>query len=735
MTRTVPEATDDLGLNLSALDDGSARLASILTRPAEGTAVRGGAGEGDVLRLRSATGAFVACHGRDPGAEANRLLGAALPGRDLPPVLLAIGLSLGYVLDEIDRRSATARVIAIEPEPDGVRWLLSRRDWRAWLTTGRLTLLLGPDYAGVADAWRALDAGAPEPPVIVNPVLARERTHETARALEVARRIVFDARANAEARRRLGSTYLLNTLRNLGAIVGEADVRVLTGRFPNVPAILVGAGPSLDRNVESLRKVGDRALVIAADTALRPLGAHSLVPQIVVTADPTEENARHLILAEPGSPQRRPWLVAEGSVASSSFQISRGKAFTFRIADHEPWPWLRSLGVDCGELRIWGSVLTAAFDLAVKAGCNPIVFTGADLAYTDGRPYCRSTSFEASLPEGDAFGPALDRWSRELMDQFRAATAEDIHGRPTRTAPHLVAFRDWIVEETGRLIDREVVNATGDGILHGRRITQGTVEAALEGRPAPGCLRGVLEDAHRASRSSPAVREAVGAAADAAIPKDLMQRWVHFTSGGARADELAAALSHGADALAGRQHVVSVSSSVVRHLTPGDLGALCETVGRAAVSLTSGSTPASDLELTDAASPFTPPLGPDPLEPMHLTPLVRHVLSPDRIEHEDGHCVRFRFRTVAGQYFSYSPVYARLPLFEDGLALPAPGTLHDEIRRSGGGRYSMWPGGIYFSSSDAADPRTGGHVYHVLVPPYVAFLEQLPASIITRFNL
>jgi hypothetical protein len=55
-------------------------------------------------------------------------------------------------------------------------------------------------------------------------------------------------------------------------------------------------------------------------------------------------------------------------------------------------------------------------------------------------------------------------------------------------------------------------------------------------------------------------------------------------------------------------------------------------------------------------------------------------------------------------------------LYEDGQLLGPPHASHEEIRRSGGGRYSHWEGRLYFSSSDGSDPRTNGRRYEVRAP-------------------
>src|SRR5690606_41571291 len=63
-------------------------------------------------------------------------------------------------------------------------------------------------------------------------------------------------------------------------------------------APIVGAGPSLGANVADLRRLGDRGVIIAADTAVRPLVTAGVPPHIAVAADSSELNARHLTTAD-----------------------------------------------------------------------------------------------------------------------------------------------------------------------------------------------------------------------------------------------------------------------------------------------------------------------------------------------------------------------------------------------------------------------------------------------------
>jgi len=432
------------------------------------------------LDIQTEDGRWLPLHSRrDPVAEADRWLEPCFAKGD-PAAIVIIGLGLGYVLDALERRSPATRVIALEPHQTAARACLERRDWTQWIDSGRLRLLIGPEYDGAAEAWRSLDAGGDAPPVLVHPVLAREFAAAVTAARAVASRIVFNARANADAARQHAKPYLLNTLRNLPVIGREADVSRLAGAFPGTPAVVIAAGPSLDRSVDQLRQVRERAILIAVDTALRPLVTAGIEPHFVVGVDPSPMNATHLAEAVP----RDTWLVAEGSLDPAALAPFGGRSFVFRVADHHPWPWLRSIGVERGMLAAWGSVVTSALDLATRLGCDPIVFTGVDLAFTGDRPYCAGTTWDDEWTRAAVCGQPIHLLWRQAMLRWHLVQTTDLRGRPTTTAPHLLAFRDWLLQQTSAQRGRRFINASEGGILFGERIETIPLARALGASPS-----------------------------------------------------------------------------------------------------------------------------------------------------------------------------------------------------------------------------------------------------------
>ena len=110
----------------------------------------------------------------------------------------------------------------------------------------------------------------------------REHRDAVKQAARLIARTWFGARANQEAKQKNGALYRNNTLRNVRSIAAEADAAVLRDAFGGLPALVIGAGPSLDRNIADIAAHRDRALIIAADTALRPLLAAG-IPVVLYT--------------------------------------------------------------------------------------------------------------------------------------------------------------------------------------------------------------------------------------------------------------------------------------------------------------------------------------------------------------------------------------------------------------------------------------------------------------------
>ncbi len=636
-----------------------------------------------VWRLYEEGRAGVALHSRDAQREADRAAEALL-STGAPDVIVAIGLALGFLADALERRGWRGRLLAIEPLPETAGPMLGRRDWRAWIEDDRFRVLIGPDYAGAADCWRWFSDTASTVPVVVHPVIGRIRPDAVAAGDAVLQRIRFDAGSNAEARRKHGPRYLLNTLRNLPAVASQPDVSALRNAARGLPVINVAAGPSLDSSLPFLQRLQGRAVCIAVDTALRPLLGAGIQPHAVVAVDPSEANGRHLTELPP-CPDT--FLVREGSLDPFAVATFAGRTFFFSVADHHPWPWLRTAGVQGGRLRAWGSVLTSAFDLALVIGADPIFFVGADLSYPEDRPYCRGVTFEEDWRRRERWGtPLVEQW-HEAVGQWKAVEETGVTGAPVRTAPHLVTFRDWLVEQIGRE-NRRIVNAGGAGILRGPGIEQmapSGLERALDGLNAaaahPFRERYERRDPGSAAR---ATRDLARSAAASSTPPAIVAEWRDF------APDLTV------------EGVVDALAEAARRFASDAAG---RTQGPAEPRLVAIETSVDSLRQIAA-----------------VNPLAAMTVPPHRMEVAYTGARMFRFRTTAGAIMCCALRPLDGAVLEDG----APLRRVYDTDQVGQGDYAAFGDAVHFRASDGTDPRTNGRRYELLVPAAVIVLENLP---------
>lgn len=81
---------------------------------------------------------------------------------------------------------------------------------------------------------------------------------------------------------------------------------------------------------------------------------------------------------------------------------------------------------------------------------------------------------------------------------------------------------------------------------------------------------------------------------------------------------------------------------------------------------------------------------------------------------ETGHC--FMAEIPEGFIRLAGDSLKDVKLWEDGVPLAFPESLHEDIRRLGGGRYSVWGQHLYFSASDNSDPFDNGRRYELIFP-------------------
>ncbi len=229
---------------------------------------------------------------------------------------------------------------------------------------------------------------------------------------------------------RFSAVWQNNFAANQQAISRNQGIKPLKGKFQDIPIVLIGAGPSLDRNKEFLHKMADSSILVASDAALKPLLDEGISPSFVVCLDPQPEIANFF----QGIDSRSLNLIAPTIIHPKVLSLWEGKVLFYnKFAPDIPiLTKIQQLTKNIWPLTPGGSVLSIAYDFAFQIGGSPIVFIGQDLSYPEGKGYTSGSIYE-DVEQREIF----------LRESNNIVFEEDIFSQKIPTNKIMSVSRQW----------------------------------------------------------------------------------------------------------------------------------------------------------------------------------------------------------------------------------------------------------------------------------------------------
>lgn len=196
---------------------------------------------------------------------------------------------------------------------------------------------------------------------------------------------VVAAQDNYHTLNKSGELAEKSILGNLLSLPDSAPLDPLGHLVKDIPALVVAAGPSLDKNIQQIKSYQDRLMIISVDSALRPLLKADIRPDILVAVDPAQVSARKYEKIAPELLQKIP-IVYSPCVLPAIPPLFHGPKFIFNV-HHLLCKWALSLWHPVIHLPNASTVSHYAFYLARLMGASPILFAGLDLAFTGNRDH------------------------------------------------------------------------------------------------------------------------------------------------------------------------------------------------------------------------------------------------------------------------------------------------------------------------------------------------------------
>ena len=256
---------------------------------------------------------------------------------------------------------------------------------------------------------------------------------------------------------------LQNILGNLGAMAEATAIDRLFATAVDRPALIVAAGPSLDKNISRIKAVKGCFVIIATDTALKPLMAEGIQPDLVISIDPNARNLEKIDQLPAHSLRLIPLVFSPLVFHEVPYRFS-GVKFVFS-EPHCFCQWaVGAMGLrrPAAELPYGFSVAHFAFYLARAMGADPIIFVGLDLAFA---------------LEGDQARNSAMQWQTDL-NRPELIKVPGVNGKEVVTCEGFAKMITLFEREIARTKARCVDATEGGALIRGARIM--TLKEAIE---------------------------------------------------------------------------------------------------------------------------------------------------------------------------------------------------------------------------------------------------------------
>lgn len=391
-----------------------------------------------------------------------------------------VGFGLGYHCGTMLQRLGNCGVVlCFEPDLGLLRGVLERIDYSLMFATNRFFLLTdGDDSVALTQMFKGIEAVVGLGVEIVNHPPSSGRIGKAAdqfgrvlgEGVSSTRTHVVTALANSQISFR-------NSLMNLDYYTSCAGVGSLKDSCKGKPAVVVAAGPSLERNLEQLGEPGvrDSVVIIAVQTVLKTMLARGIKPHFVAALD-YHELSKRFYEGLTASDVEGVRLVVEPQANPAILDAFPGevlcvedKTLDLILGD--------DLRHDMGHVELGGTVAHLCYSFARYLGCDPVIFIGQDLGFTDGQYYAAGAAIHQVWSGEINAHQTIEmlEWERIVRMKSLLVEKTDVHGRSiysdAQMSTYLAQFESMFHRDVGQGL--LVVDATEGGVrkLHTQVMT------------------------------------------------------------------------------------------------------------------------------------------------------------------------------------------------------------------------------------------------------------------------
>lgn len=186
-----------------------------------------------------------------------------------------------------------------------------------------------------------------------------------------------------------GPEIISSVINNLARSLETTPLKEFKDIYKGKTAVIVSAGPSLDSNIETLKKNRDKIIIFCVGTAFKALANNDIIPDFLNIAEKSDCTGQ-----VKGFDLSNIKLIIEPFVHESFQKLPVQKKFLFpaKVTSGGNY-WGLLTGIDTSEYTAGGTVSYQALEAAKMLGFTKLILVGQDLAYLDNQCYSSLGSY------------------------------------------------------------------------------------------------------------------------------------------------------------------------------------------------------------------------------------------------------------------------------------------------------------------------------------------------------
>ncbi len=348
-----------------------------------------------------------------------------------------LGVGAGYHLEELFDTYPTKNKVVIEPDIGVFVKLMTVRDIRHLITAKNTLFIVSDNTEHIAKVFLGLREDGQIDSVLFTELLSYRTAYDEWWTSLKKDFIKYSKlhEININTSVVFSKDWIENFFENIIQLIQSVNLDSYESRLKGVPAVIVSAGPSLNKNLHLINKIKDKAVIISAGSSINILEKNGVTPHIMVGVDGGEGESRIFNNVKASDI----YFAYSSSIHHEGLKNYKGPKLYFKTNVLEYTSWFeKEMDLNTKDLRSGASVSNLALDIARLMGCDPIILVGQDLSYANLQSYA----------DGAVLKDEQDKILKQNIEKMNKyyLKEKDINGNIVYTIPSMISMKIYFEE-------------------------------------------------------------------------------------------------------------------------------------------------------------------------------------------------------------------------------------------------------------------------------------------------